>query len=162
MEEANKENQTVRPINVELIDLAKMKEKVAENPAILPYSHTVGGVPIKPEDQGKIKTNALEAMYQQTDMSMEQIYRQMQLLAEQAKKIQERKDVSERIYIAQMRFEPLIGRTYYLYQKDQQDDVLSLVAPHEWGRSKKYQRWIATVKLLADHTWEIIEINTTN
>ncbi|MFN3346026.1 MAG: DUF2452 domain-containing protein, partial [Chloroherpetonaceae bacterium] len=36
------------------------------------------------------------------------------------------------------------------------EDFLSLVAPNEWGRSKKMD-YVATVKLLADHTWDVIE-----
>ncbi|TAH20758.1 MAG: DUF2452 domain-containing protein [Cytophagales bacterium] len=158
MQEINKHNQETRPIDINQIDLEKLKEKVAENPSLLPYAHTVGGVVIKPEDEGKIKTNALEAMYQQTDMQMEQLYKQMQLLAEQAKNIHTRKAISERIYQAEMRFEPLIGRTYHLYERDGKADVLSLIAPHEWGKSKKYTRCIASARLLADHTWEIIEV----
>lgn len=156
-QEVGKENQETRPIDINAIDLEKMKEKITENPSLLPYAHTVGGAIIKPEDQGKIKANALEAMYQQTDMQMDQIYRQIQLLAEQAKEISNRKAISERIYQAEMRFEPLIGRVYYLYERTGKADVLSLIAPHEWGRSKKYDLCIATAKLLADHTWEILD-----
>ena len=31
------------------------KDKVAENPHLLPYSHTVGGVVIRPMDRGRTK-----------------------------------------------------------------------------------------------------------
>ncbi|GAB4200659.1 MAG: hypothetical protein OHK0057_31160 [Thermoflexibacter sp.] len=158
MQEISNENQEVRPIDIEQIDLEKLKEKVTEEPSMLPYAHTVGGAIIKPEDQGKIKANALEAMYQQTDMQMEQIYKQMQLLAEQVKSINTRKTISERIYQAEIRFEPLIGRTYYLYERHGKSDVLSLIAPNEWGKSKKYDKCIATIRLLADHTWEILDM----
>jgi hypothetical protein len=160
MQEIDKKNQETRPIDISQIDLEKLKEKTAENPSLLPYAHTVGGVVIKPEDEGKIKTNALEAMYQQTDMQMEQLYKQMQLLAAQAKDINTRKLISERVYQAEMRFEPLIGRIYYLYERNEKADVLSLIAPNEWGRSKKYANCIATIRLLADHTWEIIEVTS--
>jgi Protein of unknown function (DUF2452) len=148
-----------KEIDVSLIDLEKMKEKVAENPGLLPYAHTVGGVVIRPEDQGTIKTNALEAMYDQTDMHMGQIYEQMEVLARQARAIQERKAISERIYQAQMRFDPLINRVYHLYERVDGEDVLSLVAPNEWGRSRQYKRHVATARLLADHTWEVMEAN---
>ncbi len=160
MQEIDKKNQETRPIDISQIDLEKLKEKTAENPGLLPYAHTVGGVTIKPEDEGKIKTNALEAMYQQTDMQMEQLYKQMQLLAAQAKEINTRKLISERVYQAEMRFEPLIGRIYYLYERNEKADTLSLIAPHEWGRSKKYANCIATIRLLADHTWEIVEVTS--
>ena len=36
-----------------------------------------------------------------------------------------------------------------------QADLLSLVAPEEWGRSFKYSRFLAKVTLLADHTWDV-------
>jgi hypothetical protein len=31
------------------------KDKVAENPGLLPYAHTAGGAVIRPEDKGKIR-----------------------------------------------------------------------------------------------------------
>jgi predicted transcriptional regulator len=147
-----------KAIDVDGIDLEKMREKVTANPGLLPYAHRVGSVVIKPEDEGSIKANALEAMRQQTDMQMKQLYEQMQTLAKQAKEIQERIQISERIYQAEIRFNPLIGRVYYLYEREGQKDTLSLIAPHEWGRSKKYTKFIAKVHLLADHTWEVLEL----
>jgi hypothetical protein len=144
-------------IDVSKIDLEKMKEKTAETPGLLPYAHTAGGAIIKPEDTGKIKGRAVSAMHEQTDMQMAQLYKQMELLAAQAKAIQKRVEVSERIYLAKMPFEPLIGHTYFLYRRDSGEDLLSLVAPTDWGRSKPKLEFVAKIKLLADHTWEILE-----
>ncbi len=144
-------------IDVEQIDLEKMREKIAENPALLPYAHTVGGAVIKPEDEGKIKGRAIQAMQEQTTSQMQQLYDQMQTLAKQAQDINRRILVSNRIYIAEMRFEPIIGRIYHLYEKHDGTDTLSLIAPHEWGRAKKFAQHISSAKLLADHTWEIID-----
>lgn len=150
-------NKEGKKINVEEIDMERMKDMTTENPGIIPFPHTVGGALIKPEDKGKIKGRALSAMYGQTEMDMKQIYDQMQLLAEQAKTIQGRVSVSERIYQAKMSFDPIIGRTYHLYAKADHTDILSLVGPKEWGRSKPFDYFVASVKLLADHTWEVIE-----
>ena len=145
-----------KKIDVDKIDLEKMGEMTTPNPGIIPFPHTVGAAMIKPEDKGKIKGRSLSAMYDQTEMDMHQIYEQMQLLAEQAKTIQNRVTVSERIYQAKMSFDPIIGRIYHLYQKKDGTDTLSLVAPEEWGRSCPYD-FIATIKLLADHTWDVIK-----
>ena len=60
------------------------KDKVAENPGLLPYSHHVGGIVIKPEDTGKIKSRALTAMREQTNIQMNQIQKQVELLVKQA------------------------------------------------------------------------------
>lgn len=131
-------------------------DKIAENPHLLPYAHTVGGAVIKPEDTGKLKGRALSAMNQQTDMQLSQIYEQMQLLAAQAQKIQARKTISDYIYQTELRFEPLINHEYHLYRKPEDKLMLSLIGPHSWGRSGEKLTYLATVKLLADHTWEVL------
>ena len=135
------------------------KDKITETPGSLPYAHHTGSALVKPEDQGKLKGRALSAMEHQTDMQLHQIYEQMQLLAEQAKKLQARKTISERIYGAEMRFEPLINHVYFLYEKDSGDQLLSLIAPEQWGRSGKEFTFVAEVRLLADHTWDILRKN---
>ncbi|MBN3519023.1 DUF2452 domain-containing protein [Algoriphagus lutimaris] len=150
---------TKKKIDITKLDLSEMKEKTAENPGSLPYPHHTGSAIIRPEDQGKINGRAIAAMQSQTDMQMSQIYRQMQLLADQAKAIQARVEYSERIYNAQTSFEPLINHHYYLYQKDNGNDFLSMIAPEEWGRKKSFAHFLAEVKLLADHTWEIVKEN---
>lgn len=131
-------------------------DKVATNPGLLPYAHHSGSALVKPEDEGKLKSRALRAMDEQTDMQLSQIYDQMQLLAQQAKKIQDRKMISDLIYNSEMRFEPYISHTYFLYQKDLKF-LLSLVGPNQWGKSVNKLIYFATVKLLADHTWEILD-----
>lgn len=146
-----------KKIDVDQVDMDKMAEMTTPNPGTIDFPHTVGAAMIKPEDKGKIKGRSLSAMYEQTDMDMKQIYDQMQLLAQQAKTIKDRVDVSERIYQAQMAFQPLIGKVYHLYMKKDQTDTLSLIGPKEWGRSKPFKKYIATVKLLADHTWDVLE-----
>lgn len=146
-----------KKVDVDKVDLERMGDMTTPNPGLIEFPHTVGGAMIKPEDKGKIKGRSLSAMYEQTDMDMQQIYDQMQLLAKQAKTIQNRVEISERIYQAHMSFEPLIGKTYHLYLRKDNTDILSLVGPNEWGRSKPFEKFIATVKLLADHTWDVLE-----
>lgn len=148
-----------KKIDVEKLDLERMKDKTTENPGILPYAHHSGSAIIKPEDKGKITGRAVAAMHSQTDMQMSQIYQQMQLLADQAKKIQARIEVSERIYQASIAFEPLINHHYFLYQKSDGTDFMSMIAPEEWGRKRDFAEFIAEVKLLADHTWDILREN---
>ena len=133
------------------------KDKVADKPSTLPYAHTIGGVVIRPEDIGRVKGNALSAMQEQTDAQLDQIKEQIELLAKQARKIERRKELSLVIYGADMGFKPLIGHTYFLYQKKKGGFVLSMVANNEWGKSMPYERYVAEVKLLSDHTWEILD-----
>ncbi len=132
------------------------KDKTTETPATLPYAHHVGSAIIKPEDKGRIKGRAMAAMVEQTNAQMQQIYEQMQLLAAQAKKLEQRVLVSEKIYNAEINFEPVIGHTYYLYRRKNGKQVLSMVAPENWGKTLPFEAFEAKVKLLADHTWEVL------
>lgn len=131
------------------------KIKVAENPGLMEYAHTAGSAVIRPEDIGKVKGKAQLAMRQQTGEQLSKIYRQMELLAQQAKEIKNRIDISERIYDAAIGFEPIINHVYYLYEKKDGTDILSMVAPNEWGRSYPFNQFLAKVFLLADHTWKV-------
>lgn len=146
-------------IDVEKIDLEKERDKMAENPGLLPYAHTAGSALIKPEDKGKIRGRAMSAMYEQTNVQLKQLYDQMELLARQAKSLKDRVEVSERIYQAKMSFEPLIGKTYFLYENKKGEDVLSLVSPIEFGRNLPFSRFIAEVTMLSDHTWDVKHLN---
>ncbi len=121
--------------------------------SVLPYSASVAGAVIRPTEEGMIKHKALTAMEEQTNMQLDQIRKQIELLALQAQEIQKRKDLSMMIYNAQLAFKPNIGQTYYLYEKESGDCMLSLVGPREWGRSRPFKRFVAAVQLLADHTW---------
>ncbi len=132
------------------------KDKVAENPGLIAYPHNVGSINIIPEDVGKLKSRALSAMHEQTSQQLMQIQKQVELLLSQANSIKKRVEVSEMIYQAKLSFEPFVGNTYYLYELDNEYRLM-LIGPNEWGRSKnKLLNFISTVKLLSDHTWEII------
>ncbi|MEQ9262713.1 MAG: DUF2452 domain-containing protein [Owenweeksia sp.] len=131
------------------------KDKITENPGTLPYAHTVGSSVIKPTKQGVIRSKSLNSMEQQTDMQLNQIREQIDLLARQAKAIQERKEISAQIYEAHIHFKPEINHVYHLYESEDGKMTLSMIAPDEWGRKPKYKRFIKSVRLLADHTWGI-------
>lgn len=133
------------------------KEKVAENPGLLPYAHTTGSAIIRPEDKGRIRGNAMTAMYDQTERQMEQLRQQMETLVRQAKSLDQRMQVSEVIYQADIPFQPVIHHIYHLYRrKSDGTHVISMIAPAEWGRRAPYEH-LATVRLLGDHTWEVLE-----
>ena len=125
--------------------------------SVLPYSASVSGAVIKPTEEGMIRHKALTAMEEQTNMQLDQIRKQVELLAMQAQEIQKRKELSMMIYDAKISFKPNIGQTYYLYEKHDETHMLSLVSPKEWGvGSGPFKKFVAAVMLLADHTWKEI------
>ncbi|MBL7808125.1 MAG: DUF2452 domain-containing protein [Saprospiraceae bacterium] len=132
------------------------KDKVAETPGLLPYAHTSGSAVIRPEDKGRIRGNAMTAMYDQTDRQMEQLRQQMETLMNQAKSLHSRMEVSEIIYQADVPFQPVIHHIYHLYQRKADGrHLLSMISPTEWGRKAPYEH-LASVRLLGDHTWEVL------
>lgn len=131
------------------------KDKTAENPGLLPYAHHIGSIVIKPEDEGKLKSRALTAMHEQTNRQFAQLQRQAALIAEEVNRLKQRVDVSNKIYTAQMSFEPFVGHVYHLYQ-NVEGYRLMMIAPDEWGKKPDTLEFIASVQLLSDHTWEII------
>lgn len=128
--------------------------------SVLPYASSVGSVAIRPTKEGVIKHKALSAMEEQTNMQLDQIRQQIELLARQAQEIRKRKELSMMIYEAKLNFKPQIGQIYHLYEKRDGTHLLSLVAPQEWGGSGPFKQFVSTVRLLADHTW--VELNEPN
>lgn len=149
------------PIDVDLIDLDRLKLATSENPGTLTFGSNRGGVAFSPNQEGAIKSRAYSAMTQQLDMQLANIVEQMRVLAKQVEELKERKRVSELIYAAAINFEPIIGKTYYLYEKNEGINIkprLSLLSPKDWGEEKmKEHVFLAKVLLLADHTWKVEE-----
>ena len=131
-------------------------DKVAEAPGLMEYAHHVGSALIAPLDRGRSRGQAMEAMYEQTGAQLEQLRGQLQTLLQQAQSVHDRIALSESIYLADVGFEPIIHQDYYLYRRNEGGTVLSMLSPQDWGRRCPYS-YVATVRLLSDRTWEILE-----
>ncbi len=131
-------------------------DKVSEDPK--KDMHHIGSAQALPINKKQVRSRALTAMEQQTDTQLEQIRKQMELLAHQARQIQERKELSLEIYGAEINFEPIISEVYYLYRRDNGQNVLSMIGPSQWGKKDMpFNEYVCTCKLLSDHTWEILD-----
>lgn len=138
-------------------ELERLRDKITTTPSTLPYGHHAGSALIKPEDKGRIKGQALAAMHEQSQMQLEKIYDQVKVLVKQAEEVKSRTEISEQIYMAEMKVKPLIGHHYHLYEKEDESRVLSVISPGEWGTKLPFKKHIASVKLLSDHTWMVLE-----
>ena len=147
---------TGNKIDLTSIDLEKEREKITDFPGLIQFANSVGSALIKPEDKGRIKGNAVAAMHDQTNRQFHQLYDQMQTLVNQANLLKKRVTVSERIYQADIGFTPVIDKIYFLYKRKKEGDVLSMVGPKEWGKKMPFEAYVAKVRLMSDHTWEVI------
>ena len=67
---------------------------------------------------------------------------------------------NDRLLNANIAFKPIIGRVYYLYNKNEKD-FISMVSPAEWGEAyMQNQTFVGSYKILADNVW--IEVNEDN
>jgi hypothetical protein len=132
-------------------------DKVTDRPGLIPYPHHIGSPAFAPTQSGTIRSSAIKAMQEQSSMQLDQIKEQIALLARQAEAIQHRIEVSKAVYSAEMSFQPVIGKTYHLYAREEGAFVLSMVGPSEWGRIIPFRYFVASVKLLSDHTWSVEE-----
>jgi hypothetical protein len=121
-----------------------------------PYALTVSSPKIDPVDKRLLKANAHEAMQHQAEQQITMLRRQAELLLKQAREIEHRLQISHDIYKADINFEPVIHGTYHLYQRENGSQVLSMVAPYEWGKSCPLGTFLHTLRLLPDRTWEVL------
>lgn len=121
-----------------------------------PIPLSVSSPKINPVDKRLLKANAFETMQYQANQQIMMLKKQADLLMEQARSIEERLIISQKIYEADINFEPVIGTVYHVYEKNDKT-VLSLVGPNEWGRKIPYDRHVCTARLLADKSWELLK-----
>jgi len=132
-------------------------ETAIPNQSLSPIPLHVGSALINPEDKGKITSVALEAMNHYANQEIDLLRQQAELIMKQVHLIEERVEISQQIYQAEMRFTPKIMGVYHLYETDEGAKLLSMVGPSEWGKNFPYKKHLAQVKLLGDHTWEVIK-----
>jgi hypothetical protein len=124
-------------------------------PGLLPYGHTIGAPAFRPTEMGVIVSKSAAAMNEQVEMQKEQILKQVELLKQQYTELEERRLISLLVYNAELRFKPDVGHTYTLYKRDGGNAFLSMIEPQNWHRQDI--TYIATVKLLSDMTWSVVE-----
>jgi hypothetical protein len=71
-------------------------------------------------------------------------------LQSEYKKLIEEININERLYLAKHSFEPIPGKSYYLYIKKNGEEFLSLISPKEWGDRFEY---VGTFEFLSDGRW---------
>jgi hypothetical protein len=130
-------------------------ESYSGEASLSPIPLSISSPVIKPEDRNQIKTNAVEAMHHYANQEIAMLKKQADLIMQQVREIEQRLKISEHIYTSDIRFVPVVNQVYHLYEKDDHYS-LSLVGPEEWGRSKTVRKYVASVKLLGDHSWDVI------
>jgi len=105
----------------------KDEPMVALNPHKLPYASNVGAPVIRPGDDSWKFPRVTKANHY-FDKRYDELKKEFEQLIESY-------ETNVMIYNAEIHFEPVLGYTYHLYQRDDDETIfLSLIAPDEWNR----------------------------
>ncbi len=105
-----------------------MEEKpdnVADNPGLLPYGSNVGAPAIKVENINSWKStnvHKVNKIYQDKFKELQDEYNEMM----------EEFFWNDLIYSSEFNFEPVVGKAYHLYKKNDGKFFLSLIEPSQW------------------------------
>ena len=130
------------------MDEKDLPDNVAPNPHSLPYASDLGAPVIKPDHSlGGWKVGAVHRANQHYDERFNKLKKELQNLYSEFK-------WNEIIFNAEMRFKPVIGKEYHLYQKENGSFYLTLFAPYEKiGGDVGYQ---GKFRLNYDNRWEMV------
>jgi hypothetical protein len=77
----------------------------------------------------------------------EELQREYQLLVDSY-------ELNRLVYNSQINFEPILGQTYYLYEKSSTHRFLSLISPHHTF----WSGFLCAVRLTTSYTWERVPL----
>ena len=117
-------------------------DNVAKKPNLLPYGSNVGAPSIKPTDISSWKDEKVVTTNHYFSSRYDEIKKDYL-------KLMEEYEWNTLVYNAEFRFKPVIGKVYFLYQKDDGKLFLSLIEPNEWDKI-----FIGAFKLISDNRWE--------
>ena len=119
-------------------------DNVAKKPNLLPYGSNVGAPSIKPTDISSWKDEKVVTTNHYFSSRYDEIKKDYL-------KLMEEYEWNTLVYNAEFRFKPVMGKIYFLYQKDDGNLFLSLIEPNEWDKI-----FIGAFKLISDNRWEKI------
>ncbi|WP_405291916.1 DUF2452 domain-containing protein [Algibacter sp. Ld11] len=112
--------------------------------SIKPYATSVGAPVITPTDNIAWKNRSITKVNHKVET------RYLELKAEYEKMIEEFEN-NKLIFNAKFTFEPVIGEVYHLYQRENGESFLSIIAPEECSFNA-----LGSFYLNADQTWDKI------
>lgn len=110
--------------------------------ALKPYATSVGAPAIRTTDNTPWKNRSITKVNHKIEA------RYLELQAEYQKMMEEF-EYNKLIFDAKFTFEPVIGKVYHLYKRENSDTFLSLIAPEEC-----HFETLGSFYLNADQTWQ--------
>lgn len=112
--------------------------------AFMPYPVSTLSPPIVPTDLTSFKTRGISEVERDLQQKLTEI-------REQYLRAIDHFNWNKLVYEAEIRFEPIVGGTYHLYEMRGRR-ALSMISPEQWSH-----KHLATVRLNVDRQWLIVE-----
>lgn len=113
--------------------------------AFMPYPVSTLSPPILPNDLTSFKSRGISEVQRDLQQKLTEI-------REEYLKAIDHFNWNKLVYESEIRFEPVVGGVYYLYQM-RSGRALSMIAPDQWPH-----RHLATVRLNMDRQWLVVEV----
>ena len=123
-------------------DIPELEQKPSR--AFMPYPVSTLSPPIIPNDLTSFKTRGISEVERELQQKLTEI-------REQYLKTIDHFNWNKLVYEAEIRFEPIVGGTYHLYEM-RNGKALSMIGPDQWPH-----KHLATVRLNVDRQWLIVE-----
>ncbi|MFZ9938003.1 MAG: DUF2452 domain-containing protein [Luteolibacter sp.] len=112
--------------------------------AFMPYPVSTLSPPIVPNDLTSFKTRGISQVERDLRQKLTEI-------REDYLRAIDHFNWNKLVYEAEIRFEPVVGETYHLYEMGGRR-ALSMISPDQWPH-----RHLATVRLNVDRQWLVVE-----
>ncbi len=106
-------------------DLQQLRDKSTDKPGLLPYPHHIGSAPIKVENTTTFVNRGVNKVNHEFKDRFERLRKEYESLLEEY-------EWNKIIYESDLRFEPVVGEIYHLYQNDVKK-FISLILSSEHG-----------------------------
>ena len=120
-------------------------QNITDKPESLPYPNNIGSIAFKPDNvSAYLEPHSKEAN--------NYFIERLKELEEEYSKLQQQYDDNMLVYSAEVRFKPIVGHTYYLYERDGKK-VLSLLSKEQLGK----EGYLGAFKLDTFSKWKRID-----
>lgn len=123
--------------------MKKVPDSFVEDRRLKSYPTEIGSQKFSPDDIQLFKIEKTSKLKHHFSSKFSE-------LQSEYKKLIEEININERLYLAKHSFEPIPGKSYYLYIKENGEEFLSLISPKEWGDRFEY---VGTFEFLSDGRW---------
>ena len=123
--------------------MKKVPDSFVDDRRLKAYPTEIGSQKFSPDDIQLFKLEKTSKLKHHFTSKFSELQSQYKTLIDEI-------NTNERLYLAKHNFEPIPGKSYHLYIKENGEEFLSLISPKEWGDRFEY---VGTFEFLSDGRW---------